>query len=874
MSKTLLVIDDSVAFRETITWAGEDQGWEVYAGEEPDEIAHWLEGLDEEHSPDVVLLDWQLPGRSRQKYAELLRKYRLTEHTLLLSGALDDRRREFIAEHGLAGAKLKPFDPERFEEEIRLPNRPAALGAGQAFGEKELAEMVRRASSAVDILDQNLGVLWSNQKAQQKPITSEQYLIARWLQLEINDRNRPRHDVAKRTDWDTKKKQFLESRLYLINGNSYGLERDWAGEDERPHDHEFLNLEEKNPQLDDWLRAVARLLAQRYAISRFRVYKIAPLPHTKTLEQQHAPLVVPKFQSGGGIEPDTGTWLRGGFEPRCVPDIEAALRSKVAPVPGFAGERTDSSVCDGIARIRYGEKGTYRVLFPVRAEDERIIALLALDRRLDHVQELRGFDKKVVEIAKRMASDEAGALSENQWPLMRGLIEDIGKRIAAWLRDDENQRVANWRQSISDALVGTFAAAVDSPEMTYEGISQVCASFAETWNKGETSGVRGATPWPKQDEKGPPISAWYLALINDNTYWQVVAGWGDAYETYRQGGQIPGPPSSIVTGEEPWKAVMIQDFQAWSKKADVSYDHTGSETSKAIGSWLAIPMQAEGTIRAVMVVHSPHAHYFTALHSRLMEYTAQELLPLLAAALRETRARSAFTAAVMHEVKNDSHAALMLLDEIQRETKQEESMEFLIEARHYLEGLNTLGQDTLDIFRVAWDRGIQEGKSDDKDTVTSLGNLIENATLGWRTLYEYTNIDVQLPENLAKRKIKLPRTLAFKRVLRVLLHNAFRHGLDWVHIAVELHGDTNQQLRLTIRNGAYGEVISALGKNFGSAMGNPGASPMTRGRVGLAVARQLTLGAGGSLGKLHYEKHRENQGEAAITLLWPIGIIS
>nr|VFK39051.1 MAG: Signal transduction histidine kinase [Candidatus Kentron sp. SD]VFK43913.1 MAG: Signal transduction histidine kinase [Candidatus Kentron sp. SD] len=864
-SQKLLVIDDNAAFREAITGAGEDAGWVVYAHENLNEIKAWLS----EHSPDVVLFDWQLLGQRRQDYAKLLQKHGLTGNTLLLSGAMDDARERFVEEYGLAGARLKPFDLGRFEEEIELLSRSKM---------PDLREMLDKVSPAVDILDKNLNILWSNNSAKDKKLTREQRLIVKWLQVEIEKDSE--RNAVRRIDWDGEKERFLESRLYSIDKGGYWLTRDWRNEGERPHDHEFFNLEEKNPKLDHWLRAVARLLAQRYAISRFRVYKIAPLPNTEGLEQKHPPLVVPKFQSGGGIESSTKAWLRGGFEPRCVPHAEEALQSNDEPTPIWIKDSEDSSICENLARVRYGEKGTSRVSFPVHTlDDGRIVALLALDRRLDHIKGLQGFDREVVELAARMASDEAGVLSSEQWSLMRGLVEDIGGRIGIWLQDDEKQRTADWHDSISKMLLDTFAANGRSPEMTYEGISQVCQLLAKTWNEEEISGmIRGSTPWSQQAQKSLLISDWYLALISDDA-WQVVAGWGDAYEICRQhNGQMVNIPRDIVTTSKAWQAIVIQEFQTWSKDV-FAPSCIGDERYKAIGSWLAVPMQVEGKVRAWMVVHSPHAHYFTAFHIKLLEHAAQRLLPLLAAAQRETRARSAFTAAVMHEVKNDSHTALMVLDLVQQEMDREvagEVKEYLTEIRHHLEGLNTLGQDTLDIFRTGGNRRAQEWGDAERDITATLGNLLENSTLGWRGLYEDTEFQSDLPKELATCKVRIPCILDFKRVLRVLLHNAFRHGEDWVHMVIELqrdaHGDG--KLKLTIRNGASDDVISDLRQTFGSAMDNPGASPLTRGRLGLAVAKQLTLEVGGSLSELQYTKQDEDRGQTTICLHWPIEVVA
>ena len=87
-----------------------------------------------------------------------------------------------------------------------------------------------------------------------------------------------------------------------------------------------------------------------------------------------------------------------------------------------------------------------------------------------------------------------------------------------------------------------------------------------------------------------------------------------------------------------------------------------------------------------------------------------------------------------------------------------------------------MGQDTLDLFQLGRGDHIPDKQEPEKDLFISLDNLIKSATLGWRTLYEDTALDIQMPKTFFARKVLIKRPLAFKRVLRVLLHNAFRHG--------------------------------------------------------------------------------------------------
>jgi len=369
-----------------------------------------------------------------------------------------------------------------------------------------------------------------------------------------------------------------------------------------------------------------------------------------------------------------------------------------------------------------------------------------------------------------------------------------------------------------------------------------------------------------------------------------VAGWGTAYEDCRHnGGQITDIFHGIAReGElEPWKAVVIQDFQKWSEQFRLKHqlftplECLSDGVRQDIGSWLAVPMKVEGEIRALMMVYSPHACYFTKFHTALMEYTAERLLPLLAAALRETRARNAFTAAVMHEVKNDSHAALLLLDEIRDQIEQGNertiSLEALTEIRHHMEGLNALGQDSLDIFRVGNESGKTFQRKKQETITATLGDLLENAALGWRTLYEETECDIRFSNDApASCKVRIPHALGFRRVLRVLLHNAFRHGQDWVKVAARLgnRDGPGWLLELTITNGSYDDTASGLGLVLNPVTDRASASPLVRGRLGLMVAKQITVEAGGNLAELEYIPGRDGPGQAKITLSWPVEVVS
>jgi hypothetical protein len=378
-----------------------------------------------------------------------------------------------------------------------------------------------------------------------------------------------------------------------------------------------------------------------------------------------------------------------------------------------------------------------------------------------------------------------------------------------------------WHEAISVVLLETFAETGKSPEMTYEGISRACIKLRGSWlreapEKDEITGNIKGISQPAEQGK-PAISSWYITLTNDQEHWRAIAGCGDAYEASRNhDGQTLPPPHSIARDRPAWKAAVVQDFQKWSERVDVRpYPHGSEALRRGIGSWLAVPMQVDGVVRALMVVHSPHRCYFTEQRTRLMEHAAKRLLPLLAAAQRETRARSAFTAAIMHEVKNDAHSALMVLEGLEQQLRTQTNgsrfLEPLIEIRHFMKNLHGLGQDALGIYRLGDKEQPLEQQTSGQSIETRLRDLLENLLL--------TRLD------------------------------------------------------LRIRNPAFTEVAHSLLKKMDQAGDTLGNAATARGRLGLAVARQLTAEAEGSLNGPETTVLDGDYCQITVTLRWPISLI-
>lgn len=865
-TKTLLLIDDSVSFCERIQNEGEDRNWTVLVTAELNEIRPWLDG----HHPDVVLLDWQLPGKKRNDYVQLLKAKELTARTLLLSGTFDEECKKFIAQHGLAGVRLKPLDMAHFEEAIALPSSAQSSPTPDSL---DLKTVLDDLPLAANILDANLMPIWGNARAKQEPLTPEHCLIARWLKAEMND---AASKATRRIDWDGEKKAFLESRLYPLNDGNYWLARDWRSEGDRPHDHELLNLDDQTDRTT-WLQAVARLLAQRYAIGIFRVYKVAQLRHCAAYESADERLMIPLFQSGGGFATTAEAWCGTGFLASANENTNAIFQANYQPAPELVHNSSSRCGCDSIS---YGPECTQRIQFPVRDKTGKIVALFALDRRLDHKADITDiFDKEVVAIADRMAND-AKALDATQWSLMQGLVEDIGDRLGKWLSDGEEKCRHSWHEKISRALMEVFATPERSPEMTYDALSQVCRKLAAEWEDSRVEiegGYINRTTLSPDGEMASAISSWHITLETSDTRWQAVAGWGRDFDDCRRCGsrQIQEPHGAAFSAT-PWKAMVIQDYRKWIETAANSCACDHRHQCHDIGSWLAVPMII-GQKRALMIVHSPCAYYFTEFSSELMEHAAKRILPLLFIILSAVRVRATFALAVMHEVKNDAHAALLLLNEMQQSAQPESWVPALAEVRHHLEGLELLGQDTLDLFRVGLGAHNVDRQPDDKDTTVNLKEFFAGVILSWNILYEETEARLALSTDLLEQRVTIHRPLAFKRVLRTLLHNAFRHGRDWVSIRIVLDNKEESNgistLTIAISNPIPSELADALGELGDPTGATTSSSPLTRGHMGLAVSKQLCADAGGTLEDLKTSAADDEEiVQANVTVHWPVSL--
>jgi len=114
---SVLVVDDEPDIREVIRFALEGAGFRVYEAGHADE-ARKLLGAE---SPDLLLLDWMLPGRSGLELAQKLKQSAATHATpiIMVSAKYEEEDRVKGLDTGADDYITKPFSPRELVARVK-----------------------------------------------------------------------------------------------------------------------------------------------------------------------------------------------------------------------------------------------------------------------------------------------------------------------------------------------------------------------------------------------------------------------------------------------------------------------------------------------------------------------------------------------------------------------------------------------------------------------------------------------------------------------------------------------------------------------------------------------------------------------------------
>ncbi len=115
MSRSVIVVDDSMLMRRMIIDILSDAGWNVVG--EADDGAKAL-GLYKEKKPDLVTMDIVMPGTDGLQALEQIRDYDPSAQVIVVSALNQTRMISEAIRKGAADFITKPFLPEQLQETL------------------------------------------------------------------------------------------------------------------------------------------------------------------------------------------------------------------------------------------------------------------------------------------------------------------------------------------------------------------------------------------------------------------------------------------------------------------------------------------------------------------------------------------------------------------------------------------------------------------------------------------------------------------------------------------------------------------------------------------------------------------------------------
>lgn len=719
---------------------------------------------------------------------------------------------------------------------------------------------------------------------------------------------------AKALDWDVPKKKWVECRLHTLEeGRLFWYTRDWRHD--QAVEEEFVKFE-KEKGLSRRFDKLCDYLARRWTITRVRLYQVIRLPDglgriDDSEDLTHDPVamldrtdckdipwvVVPRFQSGSGwpdhqTDPRAGaaSWWSHIF-------LWSSLKTRPSTADGDDWRDPQSPdrirnethletvngncTIDSTETVGWGPEPSQRLMevFPCEtqsgpdgSESVLVSAMLTLDRRHDHV--LQQGDAALTQPALERPHFTAAAVSgrlgqaldkDEAEALAGGALPAIREQLARWLREDHLDRCRRWHKELSKYILSGISTLAGSGGMA--ALSKVCDDLVIGWpGLWQTEMDRVELP----RDRRASVRNWFFATEADAGHIEVPAGTGPLWKVY-QSSTAPLAKSSLVRqlwddGLPDWTFRTVQDYPTWRQDNPVipvaGVEQRVQDELALVRTWVGIRLpQQQGFPKAMMVVHisdATHSAWTTVL--QLLVIAAQRLYPAFMLALADEHERSAWAASVVHELKTGAatmHQSLRLAAQ-----KPNAQIKFtrLIDIAHGLENLSSDYLSFLDPKHALFDN------SDMPAAPVRVLEQVYHALAPWTDRYPQRAYQVDPTDLVTDQEMRLAAPHLWRRVIRVLLHNAFRHGKQDVAVKIARRGD---RLQLTVTNAAGQDAIAQLIAAHGSGRG-PITAPYATVRVGMRAALRLCRAAGAGLDWHAGEPDPDGLQQVKHELSWPV----
>jgi two-component system phosphate regulon response regulator PhoB len=132
LKRIVLVVEDEDAIRELVGFTLDRAGYEMHEAEDAEQA--WLQVNN--HSPNLILLDWMLPGMSGIELARRLRRNARTVGIpiIMLTARGDEHDKVYGLEAGADDYLSKPFSPRELIARIgAVLRRVGAVSEGEVY---------------------------------------------------------------------------------------------------------------------------------------------------------------------------------------------------------------------------------------------------------------------------------------------------------------------------------------------------------------------------------------------------------------------------------------------------------------------------------------------------------------------------------------------------------------------------------------------------------------------------------------------------------------------------------------------------------------------------------------------------------------------
>lgn len=727
-------------------------------------------------------------------------------------------------------------------------------------------------------------------------------------------------------DWDGRKNLPVECRLYDLGGGYFWYMRDWRFDRAQAIDEVFAHIE-KERSLVDRFEGLANYLADRWSISRLRLFEVTVLPDgrgmlgkkqnwistdqkfSETREIAERFLVVPRLQSGLGWPDDqTGEaeekkrqpadWWRERFawkkftqamyqKPKDIKDHENWIkRSDINPSalqveaehylyeavlePCEVNKVVDWGTCDRRLLVLVPDASLESVEpKSVGSHEIRpLSAILDMDRRSDHLlgDKAKQFNGKEKQRIRLLSEGVIGEELDADMvrSMNHGALSAVRDRVGQWLADARVERERLWEGYISRAIADTVGQG-----QGMAALSKLCDALLAAWPKlweDERARLSLSGQLETNTPALPNLSQLFFVTQVGERRVAMPAGSGAAWAHYNA-----QPTWPMVT---PFADLLRDDSNTHQASCWVMQDFQKwwDERPKKNGDFQNAAPHCFAQMGSWVAMRLPDAPgvapvLLVAHFDGGSQQVWLEVLQLLHRAAHHVRAPFLLAWSEAQEravwAASVAHEMKNMALLALHDAQHNAGTSPLLVER--LQQQLNLAQDFL--FNLRPDLSPDAALATQIEVV-KVHEVLQNSLSWWQEEMDETEqTDVQWAPEIDFSAVRLRGAQAWHRVLRVLLHNAFQHGEGDVKVGVaflnQSSNPTQSLLRLTVENRASETAVNLLNQTAHPSLVSV-PSAFVRRHIGLKTAMALCQQAGASL-----EVKAEN-GRVAVTLDWPV----